>query len=415
MVDIKQIDAYAELLVKIGINIKKDQILVIASPIECADFTRMVSEKAYQAGAREVVIRWNDEKSAKIRYEYVSDDVLDEVPEWIVNCLEGYSERNAAFLHISASDPDLMKSIDPKKLARQSKARNIALKKYSDRMMSSKNSWCVASVPTVSWAKKVFGDALDDDMAVEKLWNAILTAVRADVDNPVEAWKNHQSNLDTRIKFFKEHNFKNLQYKNSLGTDVMVELPKGHIWCGGHEIMDDGHIFVANMPTEEIFSLPSRDGVNGKIVSSMPLNYNGNVIDKFWFEFKDGKVIDFDAECGKEVLKELISTDDGASRLGEVALVPHDSPISNSGILFYNTLFDENASCHFALGKAYPICLEGGENADEETLKKMGANDSLIHVDFMVGTADMQIMGITYDGKEVPIFKDGNFVFDSVE
>lgn len=404
------INSYAKLLVEIGINIRQNQILVISSPIECADFARRVAELAYKAGAREVVMRWNDEKSAKIRFDYVKDDVLDEVPQWLVDCLEGYSEKGAAFLSISASDPDLMKTVDPKKLARQSKSRSIALKKYSDRVMSNKNAWCVASVPTVSWAKKVFPSANSDEEAVELLWDAILKAVRAEQEEAVNAWKKHQENLNQRIKFLMDNNFKSLHYTNSLGTDVVVNLPKNHIWLGGGEYMEDGHMFIANMPTEEVFSLPSRDGVNGKIVSSMPLNYNGNVIDDFWFEFKDGKVVDFDAGQGREVLKQLIETDEGASRLGEVALVPHDSPISNMGILFYNTLYDENASCHFALGKAYPICIKDGEDADDETLKKMGANDSLIHVDFMVGTADMNIIGTTYEGKQVQVFKDGNFV-----
>ncbi len=406
------IESYANLIVKTGINIRNNQILVISSPIECADFTRIVAEKAYQAGAREVVIRWNDEKSAKLRYEYVSDEVLDEVPQWLVDCLEGYSYKNAAFLSIDASDPDLMKSIDPKRLVRQSKARNIALRNYSDRMMSSKNAWCVVSVPTIAWAKKVFPNAINDENAMDLLWDAIIKAVRADEKDSVLAWKKHQSNLDNRIKFLMDNNFKSLHYKNSLGTDVIVELPKNHIWFGGGEKMDDGHMFVANMPTEEVFSLPKRDGVNGKIVSSMPLNYNGNIIDKFWFEFKDGKVVDFDAKQGKEILKQLIETDEGASRLGEVALVPHDSPISNMGILFYNTLFDENASCHFALGKAYPICIKNGDVTSVEELIEMGANDSLIHVDFMVGTDDLNIVGTTYDDREVTVFKNGNFVFE---
>jgi len=405
---LNKIEKYADLLVRVGINIQKNQILVIASPIECAEFARIVSIKAYEAGAREVIMRWIDEKSTRIRYKMASDEVFDEFPEWNTQYFNSYADKDAAFLSIAASDPELMKDVDPKKISRANKAASIGLEYYRSRMMSNKNVWCVASIPTTAWAKKVFPKSSNEE-AVERLWDAIFKAVRVDRNDPVQAWIKHQSNLNKKLTFLNDNEFKALRYKNSIGTDVMVELPKNHLWFGGGDIAPQGHVFIANMPTEEVFTMPKLDGVNGKIVSSIPLNYNGNLIENFSFTFKDGLVVDFDARKGKDVLKELLDTDEGAKRLGEVAFVPYDSPISNQKILFFNTLFDENASCHFALGKAYPICVKDGDTMTKEELKKAGANDSLIHVDFMVGTEDLEIIGIKEDNTEVKIFENGNF------
>lgn len=402
----KQIEKYADLLVRVGINIQKDQTLVVNSPIECAEFTRVVTTKAYEAGAREVFVRWNDELTEKMKYELASDDVFDEFPQWATDMFNFYADTDAAFLTISASDPELMKDIDPKKISRQNKVRNKALNYYRTRLMSDKNVWCIASIPTKSWAEKVFPDA--GDKAEELLWNAIFKAVRVDQEDPVAAWRKHQEALKLNIDFLNKAQFVKLRYKNSIGTDVVVDLPDGHIWAGGGSTAPQGHDFVANMPTEEVFTLPKRDGVNGTIVSSIPLNYNGNLIENFSFKFEEGIVMEFTAESGFETLREMLETDDGACRLGEVALVPYDSPISNQNILFYNTLFDENASCHFALGKAYPM-VEGVENMSEDEMLAAGINDSLIHVDFMIGTDDLEIVGIKADGQEVQIFESGNF------
>ncbi|WP_353893675.1 aminopeptidase [Proteinivorax hydrogeniformans] len=405
----KNIERYADLLVRIGINIQENQVLVINSPIDCAEFARIVSIKAYEAGAREVVMRWNDEKSTKIRYEMANDEVFDEFPNWAKQQMNELAEKDAAFLSIAASDPELMKDVDPKKISRQNKAGSIALEAYRTRLMSNKNVWCVASIPTEAWAKKVFPNDSTEN-AMEKLWEAIFKAVRADKDDPVKAWVQHQNDLDSRLKFLNENKFKSLRFKNSLGTDITTELPKDHVWVGGGSEAPKGYTFVANMPTEEVFTMPKLDGVNGKVVSSIPLNYNGNLIDDFTLTFKDGLVVDYTAKKGENSLKELLNTDDGAKRLGEVALVPYDSPISNQNILFYNTLFDENASCHFALGKAYSSCVKGGDDMSKEELKEVGANDSLTHVDFMIGTEDLEIMGIKEDGTETLVFDKGNFV-----
>ena len=403
-----QMEQYARLLIQIGINLQKHQILVISCPIECAEFGRTAQIEAYKAGAREVVMRWIDEQSAHIGYLMASDETFDEFPVWAKAFFNDYADADAAFLSIMASDPELMKDVDPKRISRQNKVRNTALEHYRTRQMSNKNVWCVASVPTTAWARKVFPGKSDAD-AIAALWAAIYKTVRVDQADPVKAWRSHQAALNERLAFLRGNAFVSLHYRNSLGTDLTIALPQGHQWFGGGDECPQGYVFVANMPTEEVFTMPHRTGANGKVVSSMPLNYNGNLIEGFWFLFKDGLVVDFGARKGAETLKELLDTDEGARRLGEVALVPHDSPISNLGILFYNTLFDENASCHFALGKAYPTCIDGGTDMSTEQLQAAGANDSLVHVDFMVGSADLDITGIRPDGTEVAVFRKGNF------
>jgi aminopeptidase len=355
-------------------------------------------------------MRWMDEKSARVTLDMADDAVFDEFPEWGKAFFNGYADRGAAFLTISASDPELMKGVDPKRMSRQNKARSAALEHYRTRQMSNRNVWCVASVPTLAWARKVFPGKPDDE-AVDALWTAIFKAVRVDRPDPVQAWRDHQAALDARLAFLAAQDFTGLRYRNGLGTDLTVRLPEHHRWFGGGDECADGYVFVANMPTEELFTMPRRDGAEGKIVGSMPLNYNGNLITDFWFRFERGLVVDYGAREGAETLKELLDTDEGARRLGEVALVPYDSPISNLKILFYNTLFDENASCHFALGKAYPTCIEGGTDMSKEALLAAGVNDSLLHVDFMIGTADLSITGVKAGGSEVPVFKDGNFAF----
>jgi aminopeptidase len=408
--DNKVLEKYARLVVKTGVNIQKNQTLVITSPLECAPFARVIAEAAYQAGAREVVMNWKDELSSKIKFLHAPDEVFDEFPEWQKEFYLSYSKSGAAFVSIAASDPELLKEVNQDRVVRAQKASNTALQEYRERTMSNQNAWNIVSIPTVAWAKKVFPDVTDDE-AVEKLWAAILQAVRVDTPDPVAAWEEHSRSLKKSGKYMNEHKFKMLHYKNSLGTDLKVELPDGHIWLGGPEHTTGGIEFVANMPTEEVFSLPKKTGVNGKVVSAKPLNYNGTLIDKFSLTLKDGRIIDCQAEQGYEVLKKLVETDEGSHYLGEVALVPYNSPISNSNILFYNTLFDENASCHFAIGKAYPVCIENGVNMNKEQLEQAGVNDSIVHVDFMIGTADLEITGITAAGESIPVFKNGNFVF----
>lgn len=403
-------EKYARLIVKTGVNIQKNQTLVVNSPIECAPFTRIVAQIAYQEGARDVVVNWKDELLSKIRYLHAPEEVFDEFPGWQKELFISNASQGAAFLSISASDPELMKDVNPLRIANAHKVSNTELKDYRERLMSNKNSWCVVSIPTKSWARKVF-PYLSENEAVESLWNAIFKAVRVDTKEPVAAWEQHKESLRKSMDFLNSNRFSLLHYRNSLGTDLKIGLPDDHIWLGGSEYTPEGVEFIANMPTEEVFTLPDKHKVDGTVVSSMPLNYNGNLIDKFSLTFKDGKVVDFYAEKGYDNLKSLIGADEGSCYLGEVALVPYDSPISNTKILFYNTLFDENASCHLALGQAYPSCIRNGENMSKAELEKLGVNDSLIHEDFMIGTQDLEITGIKSDGTEVPIFKEGNFAF----
>lgn len=404
------LDKYANLCVKVGINIQKDQPLVITAPVEGAEFVRLLAKHAYEAGAKEVHVNWNDDELTRMKFEYAPMEVFENFPKWYADGMEDYAEKGAGFISISARDPYLLKGIDSKKIAANNKASSIGLKKFREYTMNDLNSWCVISIATKKWAKRVFPDVSDEE-AVEKLWDAIFKALRVYEEDPVEAWKKHLKNIEDKVNFLNEKNFKKLYYKSSNGTDLEVELPEGHIWAGGGGKNSKGVYFVANMPTEEVFTLPHKYGVNGVVYSSKPLNYGGNLINNFSLTFKDGKVVDFTAEEGYDVLKDLLDLDEGAKRLGEVALVPHDSPISNSNIIFYNTLFDENASCHFALGKAYPTNLKGGPDMKEEELDKAGVNDSLTHVDFMVGTEDLSIIGETRDGEKVQVFENGNWAF----
>ncbi|QVK18491.1 aminopeptidase [Mycoplasmatota bacterium] len=401
---------YAQLLIKMGINIQKNQTLIVRAPIECAEFARIVAQVAYDEGAREVIMRWEDDLSTKMKYLSANDEIFDEFPEWLKEFHLSYARKGAAFLTIDASDPELLKEVNPSKMVRYQKVANKAVKEYRDRLMSNKNVWCIASIPTVSWAKKVFPD-VNEEEAVSKLWDAILNAMRVNQEDPVKAWEEHKTNLKKSMDFLNSNNFKMLKFKNNLGTDLEVELPEEHIWLAGSEFTPEGIEFIANMPTEEVFTLPKKTGVNGIVYSSKPLNFNGKLIDEFSITFKDGKIIDYNAKKGYDSLKELIETDEGSHYLGEVALVPYDSPISKSNILFYNTLYDENASCHLAIGRAYPSCIKNGDNMTEEELEKHGVNHSINHEDFMFGTADLKITGITHDNKEIPIFDNGNFVY----
>jgi len=405
-----QLEKYAKLLIYSGVNVQENQTLVISAPVQLHEFVNKATRFAYEKGAREVVVRWGDEKTRRMYFEYANDEVFDEANEWVINFTNHYADIDACFLFVSASDPELMKGIDQTRISRQSKAYAKDTKEAHMKRMNNRNSWCIASMPTKPWARKVFPDLSDED-ALEALWQAILSATRANEEDPVKAWEEHQKNLDSKLRFLNDTKFKAFKYKNSIGTDVTVGMPENQLWFGGADLhIPKGYKFIANIPTEEVYSAPHRDHVNGKIVSSYPLNRNGVLITDFWLEFKDGLIIDFGAGENYDTLKELIENDYGSNRLGEIALVPYDSPISNQNILFYNTLFDENASCHFAIGSSYPICIQGGEDMSDEELNAQGGNTSDTHVDFMVGTSDLEIIGITKENLEIPIFQNGNFV-----
>lgn len=401
---------YASLAVNIGVNIQKDNILVISSPIETAEFARLITEEAYKSGAKDVIVHYGDQKLTKIKLENSSLETISNIPEWQAESYNCYARQEACFISISASDPDGLKGVPVEKIGASQKARTSALKEYFDNSMSNKCRWCVLSVPTLSWAKKVFPKVSDDE-AMESLWDVIFKTVRVDTENPVNAWKKHNAYLEEKIKFMNNNNFKSVHLKSANGTDLNIELPEGHIWAGGSEGDVNGIPFNANIPTEEVFTLPKKTGVNGIVYSSKPLSYGGNLIDNFSITFKDGKAIDFTAETGYDVLKQMLESDEGAKYLGEVAFVPYNSPISNSKLIFFNTLFDENAACHLAFGRAYESCVKDADKYSEEELEKIGVNNSVIHVDFMIGTSDLEITGINKNGEAIQIFSNGNWAF----
>lgn len=408
----KKMEEYAELLVTTGANVQKGQPLVISCPVDCADLARLCAEKAYDLGAKEVSVIWGDDNLSRMKYLRAEDSIFDEMPEWQGMMYDNHVDTRSARLHISGSDPEALMGVDPMRIQRFQQAAGKRLENYNEAQMRNEFQWCIGAYAAKPWAKKVFPDRTEDE-AVERLWDAIFTAVRVEGDGrATEKWADFLITIEKRLAILNGYRFKYLKYKNSLGTDLTVELPEGHIWTGvGERCTGVGVDFIANMPSEEVFTAPHRDGINGVVYASKPLVLSGNLIKDLRFTLKDGKIIEAAAEQGEDFLKKSIETDEGAAYFGEVALVPHDSPISNTGILFYNTLFDENASCHFAFGKAYPTCVAGTEGKSKEELIAMGVNDSFVHEDFMVGTPDLSITGVKGDGTEIPVFTDGNFVF----
>ncbi|MBO4915825.1 MAG: aminopeptidase [Oscillospiraceae bacterium] len=406
---LEKMNEYARLLVEVGANVQKGQTLLLASPIECAQFARMCASAAYGAGCRDVEVIWSDDALSRERFLRADNAVFDEVPEWSRRLYNDSAESGAAFLAISARDPEALKGVDPDRIKRSQLARFNALEPFYSAQMNNVVPWTIGSVPIPSWARKVF-PGYHDREAMDRLWDAIFETVRINGDGrAVERWHEHLDIMAARTKKLNELHFKTLHYTNSLGTDLTIELPKDHLWASGGATTPKGQFFVANMPTEEIFTAPLKTGVNGVVYAALPLVVNGNVTDKFHFVVKDGKIVEAHAETGEEFLKAAITVDENASYFGEVALVPYDSPISNQNILYYNTLFDENARCHLAFGRAYSECIEGGESMTNEELEAHGLNQSAAHNDFMIGTADLSIVGTTVGGEEIPVFVNGNF------
>ena len=401
---------YANLAVRMGVNLQKGQKLVIRAGVDSAPFVRMVTEAAYRVGARDVIVWWGDEGIARQRYLFADSDVFDSAYPWQVQMFDLLSAEGAAFLSVSSSDPAAFAGVDPDRIRRFSVAYGKANEKFYARMMASRVPWSIVAIPNVPWAKKVFPGKPAEE-ATELLWDAIFDAVRIREDgDAVAEWTSHCARLTERAEKLNACAFASLRYENSLGTRLTVELPAGHLWAGGSEKDERGITFIANMPTEEIFTAPKRDGVNGVVYSSKPLVLNGNTVEGIRLTLRDGRITDIHADKGEEYLRAEIGVDEGAHYLGEVALVPYHSPISESGVLFYDTLFDENASCHFAFGEAYPTCIEGGSELSKDELLARGVNaESNTHVDFMVGTSDLSIVGVTRDGREVPVFVNGDF------
>lgn len=406
---LRNLEKYAELAVKVGVNIQKGQTLVINTTIDAAEFVRLVVKNAYTAGADNVVVNWTDDVVSRTKYDLAPDEAFTTYPVWRAKEMEDFVDQGAAFMAIVSSTPDLLKGVNPERISNFQKAAGTALAKYRQAAQSDKVSWTVIAAPSPAWAAKVFPDA-PSDQQVSLLWDAIFKAVRVDTENPVEAWKKHDETLHEKVNYLNERRYQKLHY-TAPGTDLTIELPHNHLWVGAGSINENGFEFMANMPTEEVFTVPHRDGVNGTVASTKPLSYGGNIIDRFSVTFENGRIVDYKAEEGEEFLKRLVETDEGSHYLGEVALVPFNSPISQSNVLFYNTLFDENASNHLAIGSAYAFCIEGGKQMSSEELKENGLNDSITHVDFMIGSQEMNIDGIKADGTSEPVFRKGNWAF----
>ena len=398
---------YAELALKFGVNIQKGQRLEILCPTEREDFALILVETAYKLGAKTVNITWENQKVERLNFLYAKTEDLCAIPKWLIEQKNAIVEDGACYICVDAEDPNAFSGLDEEKISAYITAKAKALKNYKDAVMSNGIRWCVISAPTKIWADTVFEK---DDNSFEKLTSAIATCMRIDNDDHLSVWEKHVKKLASRADFLNEQCFSSLHFSSANGTDLTVGLADGHIWTSAMEKAKDGIDFVANLPTEEIFTAPHCYRVDGVVKSALPLALNGNIVDDFTLRFKDGEVVEYSAKKGYETLKRLIETDEGNKRIGEVALIDKNSPIKKTGVMFYNTLFDENASCHLALGKAYPTTVKGGTDMSASELKKVGLNDSVEHIDFMFGTDDLSVVGIKENGDKVPLFKDGEWL-----
>lgn len=411
------LDAYIALILDLGLNLRPGQTLAIGAtgstplPVdETAIFLRRMAEAAYRRGARDVDILWDDQDIVRLHYQHAPEEALTAVPDWRVRRLDELMERGAAFFFPRAADPDLLDAVPPARVSAAVAARQRGYKAFIDGEMSNQFPWCVAAIATRAWARKVF-PRLDEARALDALWRYIFRTMRLDTPDPQAAWRDHLRRLDERATALNRARFARLRYE-APGTDLTVELPPRHRWLGiGGETDAHGRPFAPNLPSEEVFTLPLRAGVHGTVRSTMPLAYQGKLIEGIRLTFERGRIVDYAADAGYDALKGVIETDEGSHYLGEVALVPADAP-TNIGIPLYDTLFDENAACHLAIGTAYPSTLEGGSQMDQEELAANGANKSLTHVDFMIGSRDLDVYGETTGGGRVPILRQGLWVLD---
>lgn len=404
------IKKYAELLVKQGVNLQPGQELVVDVSIENYKLARAIAKVAYEVGAKDVIVHYTDEHITRLRYENCDIKHFKTVPSYLQELRNEYALKHAAIITITSSNPQAFQGIDPLKIQTWSKAVHQSCKVFYDHLDLGIDRWCIAGAPSVEWANKVFPD-MSDQEAVQALWRAIFQVTYCYEDSPIEAWNQHRRSFEKRVAYLNEKRIQSLHYTNQLGTDLTVTMNPDYLFAGGGSYTTDGIYSFPNIPTEEIFTSPYRQGTHGIVYSSMPLNYNGNIVDRFSIRFENGRIVDYQAEVGYDILKSIIETDEGSHYLGEIALVPYDSPIRHMNLLFYNTLFDENASCHLAIGKGFAECLKDGLSMDKKELFDHGVNDSLTHVDFMIGTQDLKITALLEDGQEISIFENGNFVF----
>ena len=406
--DFERLNAYAELLVKRGINPDPGQEVIIMAGLDGIEFTRLVAEKCYDHGASKVTVEWKDMPLARLDQLRQSEETLSSIEEWEIAKLKWRTEKLPAFIWLDSDDPDGMDDVDQGKRARAQMARYPKIKPFRDAM-ENKFQWCIAGVPGVKWAQKLF-PGIPEPEAVDKLWEVILSAARANGD-PIANWDEHNATIHRRCEQLNAYNFCKLHYRSSNGTDFQVGLIPQGIFAGGAETDLSGRVFNPNIPSEEIFTTPMRGKAEGLLVATKPLSWQGTMIENFSIRFENGKAVQVQAEKGQEALERMIAMDENAPYLGECALISKDSPINRSGMIFYNTLFDENACCHMALGRGFDNCIAGYEKYSQKELRAMGVNDSMIHVDFMIGSEDLEIDGITPDGKCVPVFRNGSWCF----
>ena len=406
-IDPIKLDRLAEVAVKVGLRLQPGQDVLLTAPTAALPLVRKIAEHAYKAGAGLVTPIFSDEEMTLSRYRFAQEQSFDRAASWLYEGMSKAFSANTARLAIVGDDPMLLSGQDPAKVARASKANSIAYKPALEKIVTFDINWNIVAYPSLSWAKQVFSDD-EDDVAVAKLANAIFAASRVDNDNPIAAWEKHNATLRTRTEWLNGQRFKALHYSGP-GTDLTIGLADGHEWEGGASTAKNGITCNANIPTEEVFTTPHARRVEGHVVSSKPLSYQGSLIDNIAVRFEEGRIVEARASRGEEVLNKVLDTDEGARRLGEVALVPHSSPISKSGLLFFNTLFDENAACHIALGQCYSKCFVNGDKLTPEQIAAQGGNKSLIHIDWMIGSDQIDIDGIHSDGRRVPVFRKGEW------
>ncbi|MBE6532980.1 MAG: aminopeptidase [Ruminococcaceae bacterium] len=400
---------YANLIARCGVNIQKGQEVIISAELDQPEFVKMLVDECYKAGASKVSVDWSYQPLTKLNVRHCSAKVLGSLDKWQLEKWEHQAEVLPCKIYLMSEDPDGLAGVNQKKYATAMASRSKLIKPIRNKM-ENKYQWCIAAVPGKGWAKKVFPGERTS-VAIEKLWEAILSTSRVDED-PIEAWNKHNADLKSRCDYLNSLGIKELKYKASNGTDFRVGLlPDATFMAGGEETLGRGVYFNPNIPTEEVFTSPRKGDADGVVYSSKPLSYGGQLIDNFMFRFEKGKIVEVKAKQNEKLLEELVSMDEGASFLGEVALVPHSSPIQESGILFYNTLFDENAACHLAFGRGFTNVIVDYDKFTEEELHAKGINDSIVHEDFMIGTSDMSITAVCSDGREVAIFKGGEWAF----
>jgi aminopeptidase len=400
---------YADIIIQVGLNLQAGQQLVIQAPVEALPLVRLVATRAYQAGARWVDVVYDDDQVTLARFRYAPRDSFTEDRAWFGRLLDEQARAGNAFLRIFAEDPDLLKDQDPE-LVSQYKRTNLKNRKaFSDQVSRNAVNWCLVSVPVAGWAAEVF-PGLAPAEREQRLWQSIFEVCRLKSEDPVGAWKQNIQQLAARRDYLNQKRYSALKY-SAPGTDLTVGLPEGHVWRSGSITSQGGIVFTPNLPTEEVFTLPHKDQVDGVVTPARPLSYASTLIDDFSLTFEAGRVVSFRARQGEEVLRKLLETDEGSHRLGEVALVPHSSPVSRSGLMFHNTLFDENAASHLAIGMAYQFSMQGGESMSMEDFRAAGGNTSLTHVDFMIGSGQMDIDGVCPDGSLEPVMRQGEWAF----